>query len=42
MENTFENKVTEIFSALKGLPTKQAEQILQRVLKTLTINSKVV
>jgi|SRR5690554_3880586 len=37
----FENKVMEVYSVLKGLPTKQAEQILQRVLKTLTVNSTV-
>ncbi|WP_262494541.1 hypothetical protein [Flavobacterium covae] len=37
--NVYEQKTQEIYSALKGLNLKTAEQILQRVSKELQISS---
>lgn len=45
MKNTktiFEIKVEEVYSSLEGLSVKLAYKILERVSKTLLINSKVI
>lgn len=42
MKTIFEIKVEEVYSSLKGLSVDTAEKILERVYKTLLINSKVI